>query len=204
MEEEERRIRRRRDGRVGWDGGGKGEKRDFWPTVKGRKEALCATLLCRRATMLNKGLVGWFPTLVTKSSRSPPKDVRAVRQRFIQVFQNLRNQCVRACSPKWPDDPDYPQYFILFQLQSDVNHQTCFHKPLLQRSSRQTGHVNQLDQTDQKIGAPTRQAPVWKRLWRGKHVSHNSLVIFSFLSAAICLPGCDEEHGFCEKPGECK
>lgn len=21
---------------------------------------------------------------------------------------------------------------------------------------------------------------------------------------AICLPGCDEHHGYCEKPGECK
>lgn len=27
--------------------------------------------------------------------------------------------------------------------------------------------------------------------------------LYVFLSA-ICLPGCDEEHGFCEKPGECK
>lgn len=33
--------------------------------------------------------------------------------------------------------------------------------------------------------------------------SHDSRVMVSFITA-ICLPGCGEEHGFCDKPGECK
>lgn len=37
-----------------------------------------------------------------------------------------------------------------------------------------------------------------------KHTfSYDSPVLF-VRTVAICLPGCDEEHGFCDKPGECK
>lgn len=34
--------------------------------------------------------------------------------------------------------------------------------------------------------------------------SKSKKVFFLSFFPAICLPGCDEEHGFCEKPGECK
>uniref|UniRef100_H3CIF1 DeltaD n=2 Tax=Tetraodon nigroviridis TaxID=99883 RepID=H3CIF1_TETNG len=41
------------------------------------------------------------------------------------------------------------------------------------------------------------------RFRRPNHISPFTCPSFVHL-AAICLPGCDEQHGFCDKPGECK